>query len=156
MVRSGVHCPCVWEALCTRSVYRNISNRTCILCEVCHNLYLTKIFWSVGEAVPRCGVFKLDSSFQINKSLILKKAIDYIKYLQNLNNRLKQENMALKMAARKQSVKDLLVQGDITPPHSDAGSLSPQSETPSSPEDPRYTVVSYTFCLLNAVQHSAR
>lgn len=39
--------------------------------------------------------------FQLNKSAILKKAIDYIKFLVNTNNRLKQENMALKLAASK-------------------------------------------------------
>lgn len=38
---------------------------------------------------------------QLNKSAILKKAIDYIRFLINTNNRLKQENMALKLAASK-------------------------------------------------------
>ena len=41
--------------------------------------------------------------FQLNKSAILRKAIDFIHYLQNSNNRLKQENMALKLALKKQS-----------------------------------------------------
>lgn len=34
----------------------------------------------------------------MHKAGVLKKAIDYIRHLQNSNNRLKQENMALKMA----------------------------------------------------------
>lgn len=66
--------------------------------------------------------------------------------------------MALKMAAQKQSLKELLVPtedvmltelsgGDITPPHSDVGSLSPKSEvsTPSSPEDHQYSMVIIYF-----------
>jgi len=42
--------------------------------------------------------------FQLNKSAILKKAIDYINYLKNSNERLKRENLQLKMAAKKQSM----------------------------------------------------
>lgn len=34
---------------------------------------------------------------------MLRKAIDYIRYLQGTNQKLKQENMALKMAAQKNS-----------------------------------------------------
>lgn len=41
--------------------------------------------------------------FQLNKSAVLKKAIDYIRYMQQTNQKLKQENMALKMAAQKNS-----------------------------------------------------
>lgn len=89
----------------------------------------------------------------------MKKAIDYIKFLRNANNKLKQENMALKIAARKQSLKELLVpneeillsdmNGDITPPHSNVGSLSPKSEmsTPSSPYDYQFSLVSFFFSL---------
>lgn len=77
--------------------------------------------------------------------------------MRNANAKLKQENMALKMAAQKQSLKELLVpsedvmlnelNGDITPPHSDVGSLSPKSEvsTPSSPEDHQYSMVKILF-----------
>ena len=74
-----------------------------------------------------------------------------------INNKLKQENLALKMAARKQSLKELLVpneemilndlNGDITPPHSNVGSLSPSSErsTPSSPYDFQFAMVKIIF-----------
>lgn len=41
---------------------------------------------------------------QLNKSAVLRKAIDYIRYLQQSNQKLKQENMALKMAAQKNSM----------------------------------------------------
>ena len=40
---------------------------------------------------------------QLNKSAVLKKAIDYIRYIQSTNQKLKQENISLKMAAQKNS-----------------------------------------------------
>lgn len=43
------------------------------------------------------------SNDQLNKSAVLKKAIDYIRYLQQTNQKLKQENIALKMSAQKNS-----------------------------------------------------
>lgn len=42
-------------------------------------------------------------SSQMHKSGVLRKAIDYIKYLQQVNHKLRQENMALKMANQKNS-----------------------------------------------------
>ncbi len=43
------------------------------------------------------------SVLQLNKSAILRKAIEYIKFIQAANQRLKQENMALKMSGKQQS-----------------------------------------------------
>lgn len=39
----------------------------------------------------------------MHKSGVLRKAIDYIKYLQQVNHKLRQENLALKMANQKNS-----------------------------------------------------
>ena len=50
-----------------------------------------------------CRVDRHLFTLQLNKSAILRKAIDYIRFIQATNNRLKQENLALKMAASKQS-----------------------------------------------------
>lgn len=51
-----------------------------------------------------CGfLFFPLSTDQLNKSAVLRKAIDYIRYLQQTNQKLKQENMALKMSAQKNS-----------------------------------------------------
>lgn len=47
--------------------------------------------------------FFLPSTEQLNKSAVLRKAIDYIRYLQQTNQKLKQENMALKVSAQKNS-----------------------------------------------------
>lgn len=41
--------------------------------------------------------------WQMHKSGVLRKAIDYIKYLQQVNHKLRQENLALKMANQKNS-----------------------------------------------------
>lgn len=40
---------------------------------------------------------------QMHKSGVLRKAIDYIKYLQQVNHKLRQENMVLKLANQKNS-----------------------------------------------------
>jgi sterol regulatory element-binding transcription factor 1 len=93
-----------------------------------------------------CGV-----DAKMHKSGILRKAIEQIRYLQNQNAKLKQENTYLKhqMTNKKNSLKDLLMttgSGDIimnsvtqTPPRSDESnpSMSPshsdQSSMPNSP-----------------------
>ncbi|KAK6626223.1 hypothetical protein RUM43_006530 [Polyplax serrata] len=118
-----------------------------------HNAIERRYRTSINEKIIELKNIIVGKEAKVNKSLILKKAIDYIKFLKNANNKLKQENMALKMAARKQSLKDLLVpsdemilsdiNGDITPPHSNVGSLSPKSEmsTPSSPYDYQFSLV---------------
>lgn len=47
----------------------------------------------------------LSSSYplQLNKSAVLRKAIDYIHFLQQSNQKLKQENLSLRTAAHKNS-----------------------------------------------------
>lgn len=53
------------------------------------------------------------TSSQIHKSGVLKKAIDYIKYLQQVNHKLRQENLALKMGNQKNSKCLRLVKSDL-------------------------------------------
>lgn len=84
---------------------------------------------------------KINIFFQLNKSAILRKTIDYIKYLQNQNARLKQENMSLKMKYQKPGTKETSFEGAYTPPHSDISSPyhSPHtsgmdSDSPGSPD----------------------
>lgn len=45
---------------------------------------------------------------QMHKSGVLRKAIDYIRYLQQVNHKLRQENLALKMANQKNSECNLI------------------------------------------------
>lgn len=88
---------------------------------------------------------------KMHKSGVLRKAIDYIKYLQQVNHKLRQENMVLKLANQKSKLLkgiDLgsLVDNDVdlkiddfnqnvllmSPPASDSGSQAGFSPTPST------------------------
>lgn len=44
----------------------------------------------------------------MSKSAILRKALEYVRYLQQMNQKLLKENMALKMASKQQTVNGLL------------------------------------------------
>ncbi|GLV35496.1 Sterol regulatory element binding protein [Carabus blaptoides fortunei] len=116
-----------------------------------HNAIERKYRTSINDRIVELKNIIVGREAKLNKSAILRKAIEYIRFLQNSNQKLKQENMALKMAARKQTLKDLLnagntnvdelaqeCVGDITPPHSEISSLSPphsDNSLPPSPED---------------------
>lgn len=58
---------------------------------------------------------------------MLKKAIDYIKYLQQVNHKLRQENMSLKMANHKNSKCGDPPSRSQTPGDSNESLSSPQS-----------------------------
>nr|CAD7594673.1 unnamed protein product [Timema genevievae] len=116
-----------------------------------HNAIERRYRTSINDKIIELKNMTVGVDAKLNKSAILRKAIDYIRFLQNTNTKLKHENMALKMASNKQTLKELLVpdgsdetsQRDcvcpVTPPHSDVSSPSrspPHSEgsLPSSPE----------------------
>ncbi|KAK4887264.1 hypothetical protein RN001_003535 [Aquatica leii] len=115
-----------------------------------HNAIERKYRTSINDKIVELKNMIVGIDAKLNKSAILRKAIEYIRFLQNSNTKLKQENMALKMAARKNTLKDLLVPctsklEDVqmsdydpayTPPHSDISSFSPEHSLPSSPEYP--------------------
>ncbi|XP_071060216.1 sterol regulatory element-binding protein 2-like isoform X2 [Pseudochaenichthys georgianus] len=74
---------------------------------------------------------------KMHKSGVLKKAIDYIRYLQSSNQKLRQENMALKMGNQKNKTvirsEDVEMKEEIvmmSPPASDSGSGSPSQFSP--------------------------
>lgn len=75
---------------------------------------------------------------QLHKSQILKKAIDYIRYLQSQNTRLRTELNTFRMRDGSQKITDLL--GPYTPPPSDSSSpaRSPLSDS-SLPPSPSTT-----------------
>uniref|UniRef100_A0A1Y1MFB5 BHLH domain-containing protein n=1 Tax=Photinus pyralis TaxID=7054 RepID=A0A1Y1MFB5_PHOPY len=115
-----------------------------------HNAIERKYRTSINDKIVELKNMIVGIDAKLNKSAILRKAIEYIRFLQNSNAKLKQENMALKMAAHKNTLKDLLVTGTTnlsdtsmgeydpayTPPHSDISSFSPEHSLPSSPEYP--------------------
>ncbi|XP_067238776.1 sterol regulatory element-binding protein 1 [Chanodichthys erythropterus] len=97
-----------------------------------HNAIEKRYRSSINDKIIELKDLVAGTEAKLNKSAVLRKAIDYIRYLQQSNQKLKQENMALKMSTQKnKSLKDLVtmevdVKPEIpTPPASDVG--SPQS-----------------------------
>uniref|UniRef100_A0AAY4C7V0 Sterol regulatory element-binding protein 1 n=1 Tax=Denticeps clupeoides TaxID=299321 RepID=A0AAY4C7V0_9TELE len=99
-----------------------------------HNAIEKRYRSSINDKIIELKDLVAGTEAKLNKSAVLRKAIDYIRYLQQSNQKLKQENMALKMASQKnKSLKDLVamevsgikaeVKSELpTPPPSDVGS----------------------------------
>lgn len=117
-----------------------------------HNAIERRYRTSINSCIVELKNMVVGVDAKLNKSAILRKAIDHIRHLQKQNHALKQENMAFKLRLstdQKQSLKDLLVAangggGDlltapITPPRSDESnpSSSPaHSDSNSMPPSP--------------------
>uniref|UniRef100_A0A2M4B9X9 Putative sterol regulatory element-binding protein 1 n=1 Tax=Anopheles marajoara TaxID=58244 RepID=A0A2M4B9X9_9DIPT len=119
-----------------------------------HNAIERRYRTSINSCIVELKNMVVGVDAKLNKSAILRKAIDHIRHLQKQNHALKQENMAFKLrlsSDQKQSLKDLLVAansgggggdlltGPITPPRSDESnpSSSPaHSDSNSMPPSP--------------------
>nr|XP_046270920.1 sterol regulatory element-binding protein 1 isoform X2 [Scatophagus argus] len=114
-----------------------------------HNAIEKRYRSSINDKIIELKDLVAGTEAKLNKSAVLRKAIDYIRYLQQTNQKLKQENMALKMAAQKnKSLKDLVamevdgpadVKNELpTPPASDVGSPTSFSQcgSDSEPDSP--------------------
>ncbi|XP_060116843.1 sterol regulatory element-binding protein 1-like [Heteronotia binoei] len=125
-----------------------------------HNAIEKRYRSSINDKITELKDLVMGTDAKLNKSAILRKAIDYIRFLKQTNQKLKAENMALKMAAQKnKSLKDLVatcggnvedptegvkLMDAMTPPPSDAGSpsyssplsLSGTSGSDSEPDSP--------------------
>ncbi|XP_041431773.1 sterol regulatory element-binding protein 1 isoform X2 [Xenopus laevis] len=120
-----------------------------------HNAIEKRYRSSINDKIIELKDLVVGTEAKLNKSAILKKAIDYIRFLQQNNIKLKQENMMLKMAAQKNNtLKDLVASTVVmegmkaemmevlTPPPSDAGSPShsgsplSQCSSDSEPDSP--------------------
>lgn len=110
-----------------------------------HNAIERKYRTSINDKIVELKNMIVGNDAKLNKSAILRKTIDYIRFLQNSNARLKQENMMLKMSTQKNTLRDLLAPTtttnspyplpDNSPPPSDASSSqSPVHSLPSSPD----------------------
>ncbi|XP_030067730.1 sterol regulatory element-binding protein 1 isoform X3 [Microcaecilia unicolor] len=115
-----------------------------------HNAIEKRYRSSINDKIIELKDLVVGTEAKLNKSAVLKKAIDYIRFLQQSNQKLKKENLVLKMATQKnQSLKDLIASGAgnadvamdglkpdmmevLTPPPSDAGSPSHSSSHCSS------------------------
>ncbi|KAL0839552.1 hypothetical protein ABMA28_016246 [Loxostege sticticalis] len=105
-----------------------------------HNAIERRYRTSINDRIIELKNMLVGEEAKLNKSAILRKTIDYIKYLQNQNARLKQENMALKMKYQKTGTKETTYEGAYTPPHSDISSPyhSPHALDSDSPGSPEY------------------
>ncbi|MBN3318333.1 SRBP1 protein, partial [Atractosteus spatula] len=125
-----------------------------------HNAIEKRYRSSINDKILELKDLVAGTEAKLNKSAVLRKAIDYIRFLQQSNQKLKQENMALKMAAQQnKTLKDLVagvpmevdgvnsVKAEAvelpTPPPSDAGSPShsspfSQCASDSEPDSPMF------------------
>ena len=109
-----------------------------------HNAIERRYRTSINSCIVELKNMVVGVDAKLHKSAILRKAIDHIRYLQNSNNKLKQENMYLKniMTESKHGLKDLLTSQQnanvMTPPRSDESnpSLSPTHSDSSMPSSP--------------------
>ncbi|NXW75159.1 SRBP1 protein, partial [Hirundo rustica] len=112
-----------------------------------HNAIEKRYRSSINDKIVELKDLVVGAEAKLNKSAILRKAIEYIRFLQQSNQKLKQENLALKVAMQKnQPAKDLGTQCSrgakaetpmevakaevmemLTPPPSDVGSPSHSS-----------------------------
>ncbi|KAG8138073.1 putative Sterol regulatory element binding transcription factor 2 protein [Naja naja] len=122
-----------------------------------HNIIEKRYRSSINDKIIELKDLVMGTDAKMHKSGVLRKAIDYIKYLQQVNHKLRQENMILKLSSQKNKLLkgfDLssLVDNDVdmkmdefnqnallmSPPASDSGSpagFSPYSidSEPGSP-----------------------
>lgn len=109
-----------------------------------HNAIERRYRTSINSCIVELKNMVAGVDAKLHKSAILRKAIDHIRYIQNQNNKLKQENMYLKniMTESKHGLKDLLTSQQnasvMTPPRSDESnpSESPSHSDSSNPSSP--------------------
>lgn len=102
-----------------------------------HNIIEKRYRSSINDKIVELRDLVMGNDAKMHKSGVLRKAIDYIKYLQQVNHKLRQENLALKMAHQKN--KPAILSEDVelkqevvmmSPPASDSGSGSPPQFSP--------------------------
>ncbi|XP_071396024.1 sterol regulatory element-binding protein 2 isoform X1 [Centroberyx affinis] len=102
-----------------------------------HNIIEKRYRSSINDKILELRDLVMGNDAKMHKSGVLRKAIDYIKYLQQVNHKLRQENLALKMGNQKN--KPVILSEDVelkqevvmmSPPASDSGSGSPHQFSP--------------------------
>ncbi|XP_045433004.1 sterol regulatory element-binding protein 2 isoform X3 [Pipistrellus kuhlii] len=66
-----------------------------------HNIIEKRYRSSINDKIIELKDLVMGTDAKMHKSGVLRKAIDYIKYLQQVNHKLRQENMVLKLASQK-------------------------------------------------------
>ncbi|XP_034045677.1 sterol regulatory element-binding protein 2 isoform X2 [Thalassophryne amazonica] len=69
-----------------------------------HNIIEKRYRSSINDKIVELRDLVMGSDAKMHKSGVLKKAIDYIRYLQQVNHKLRQENLALKATNQKNSM----------------------------------------------------
>ncbi|XP_020782816.2 sterol regulatory element-binding protein 2 [Boleophthalmus pectinirostris] len=102
-----------------------------------HNIIEKRYRSSINDKIVELRDLVMGNDAKMHKSGVLRKAIDYIKYLQQVNHKLRQENAALKMANQKNKPLSLSEEMELkqeivmmSPPASDSGSGSPPQFSP--------------------------
>ncbi|XP_028267554.1 sterol regulatory element-binding protein 2-like isoform X2 [Parambassis ranga] len=102
-----------------------------------HNIIEKRYRSSINDKIVELRDLVMGNDAKMHKSGVLKKAIDYIKYLQQVNHKLRQENLALKVANQKNKPvtlsEDVELKQEVvmmSPPASDSGSSSPRQFSP--------------------------
>ncbi|CAL4175589.1 unnamed protein product, partial [Meganyctiphanes norvegica] len=122
-----------------------------------HNAIEKRYRCSINDKIIELKNLVAGEEAKLHKSQILKKAIEYIRHLQNQNSRLRTELNTYRMRDGNQKVSDLLVSmvsGALTPPRSDISSpvRSPLSDTslPPSPSSSKYDLKDETLSPSNS------
>ncbi|XP_035036239.1 sterol regulatory element-binding protein 2 isoform X3 [Hippoglossus stenolepis] len=102
-----------------------------------HNIIEKRYRSSINDKILELRDLVMGNDAKMHKSGVLRKAIDYIKYLQQVNHKLRQENLAFKMGNQKNKPVTLSEDVDLkqeivmmSPPASDSGSGSPEQFSP--------------------------
>ncbi|XP_037544819.1 sterol regulatory element-binding protein 2 [Nematolebias whitei] len=102
-----------------------------------HNIIEKRYRSSINDKIVELRDLVMGNDAKMHKSGVLRKAIDYIKYLQQVNQKLRQENLTLKMANQKNKPvtlsEDMELKQEVvmmSPPASDSGSSSPHQFSP--------------------------
>ncbi|XP_074511603.1 sterol regulatory element-binding protein 2 [Sebastes fasciatus] len=102
-----------------------------------HNIIEKRYRSSINDKIVELRDLVMGNDQKMHKSGVLRKAIDYIRYLQQVNHKLRQENLALKMGNPKNKTvilsEDVELKEEIvmmSPPASDSGSGSPHQFSP--------------------------
>uniref|UniRef100_A0A4W5PB34 Sterol regulatory element-binding protein 2 n=1 Tax=Hucho hucho TaxID=62062 RepID=A0A4W5PB34_9TELE len=101
-----------------------------------HNIIEKRYRSSINDKILELRDLVMGGDAKMHKSGVLRKAIDYIKYLQQVNHKLRQENLALKMNSKDKSVvlsDDVEMKPEMlmmSPPASESGSGSPHEFSP--------------------------
>ncbi|XP_017272086.1 sterol regulatory element-binding protein 2 [Kryptolebias marmoratus] len=102
-----------------------------------HNIIEKRYRSSINDKIMELRDLVMGNDAKMHKSGVLRKAIDYIKYLQQVNQKLRQENLTLKMANQKNKPvtlsEDVELKQEVvmmSPPASDSGLGSPNQFSP--------------------------